>query len=46
MAAHTKKVHTKEPIFFCECGRNFGEKKGMTKHQNSCNFNKATSTHL
>jgi len=36
MAAHSKKVHSKEPLFFCECGRNFGEKKGMTKHQNSC----------
>ena len=36
MAAHAKRAHTKEPHFFCECGRNFGEKKGMTKHQNSC----------
>lgn len=36
MASHSKKVHSKEPLYFCECGRNFGEKKGMTKHQNSC----------
>ena len=36
MASHSKKAHSKEPIYFCECGRNFGEKKGMTKHQNTC----------
>jgi len=36
MASHSKKEHSKDPIFFCECGRNFGEKKGITKHQNTC----------
>ena len=38
MATHTKKNHSKEPAFFCQCGRNFSEKRGLTKHQNSCNF--------
>jgi len=36
MASHTKKEHQKHPVYFCECGRNFAEKKGMTKHQNTC----------
>jgi len=38
MASHTKKNHSKEPAFYCQCGRNFSEKRGLTKHQNSCNF--------
>ena len=38
MASHTKKKHSKEPVFFCNCGRNFSEKRGLTKHQNSCTF--------
>eukprot|EP00092_Neocalanus_flemingeri_P029863 GFUD01032426.1.p1 GENE.GFUD01032426.1~~GFUD01032426.1.p1 ORF type:complete len:514 (+),score=115.95 GFUD01032426.1:46-1587(+) len=38
MASHTKKNHSREPAFFCQCGRNFSEKRGMTKHQNSCSF--------
>jgi len=38
MATHTKKNHSKEPAFFCQCGRNFSEKRGLTKHQNSCSF--------
>ena len=40
MASHTKKNHSKEPAFFCPCGRNFSEKRGMTKHGNSCSFYK------
>jgi len=38
MASHTKRNHSKEPVFFCNCGRNFSEKRGLTKHQNSCTF--------
>ena len=38
MASHTKKSHIKEPAFPCNCGRNFAEKRGLTKHQNSCTF--------
>jgi len=38
MASHTKKNHSKEPAFFCQCGRNFSEKRGMSKHQNTCSF--------
>lgn len=38
MASHTKKNHSKEPVFYCQCGRNFSEKRGLTKHQNSCSF--------
>ena len=38
MASHTKKNHSKEPVFYCNCGRNFSEKRGLTKHQNSCTF--------
>ena len=40
MASHTKKRHHKEPVFYCNCGRNFAEKRGLTKHQNSCTFYK------
>ena len=40
MASHTKKNHAKEPIFNCNCGRNFAEKRGLTRHQNSCTFYK------
>jgi len=40
MATHTKKMHQKEPVYFCECGRNFSEKKGLTKHQNTCTYMK------
>ena len=36
MASHTKKYHVKEPVLMCKCGRNFAEKRGLTKHQNSC----------
>jgi len=46
MASHSKKVHSKEPIYFCECGRNFGEKKGMTKHQNTCALYKQTGNQM
>ena len=40
MASHTKRRHYKEPVFYCNCGRNFAEKRGLTKHQNSCTFYK------
>jgi len=40
MASHNKKNHSKEPIFFCMCGRTFAEKRGLTKHQNTCTFYK------
>ena len=38
MASHTKRRHYKEPVFYCNCGRTFAEKRGLTKHQNSCTF--------
>jgi len=46
MASHSKRMHSKEPLFHCECGRNFGEKKGMTKHQNTCNVFKKAPTQI
>lgn len=38
LANHTKKEHAKEPMYSCQCGRNFAEMKGLKKHQNTCNF--------
>jgi len=38
MASHTKRNHSKEPTFFCQCGRTFAEKRGLTKHQNTCSY--------
>ena len=40
MALHKKKNHSKEPIFFCMSGRTFAERRGLTKHQNTCTFYK------
>ena len=31
-----KREHRGEPAFPCSCGRNFPERKGLARHQNSC----------
>ena len=45
IASHTKRHHYKEPVFYCNCDRTRekrfdAEKRGLTKHQNSCTFYK------
>jgi len=43
MAVHKKAAHRQSPLFACECGRNFAEKKGITKHQNNCKLYKRSA---
>lgn len=38
MASHNKREHSKDPLYPCQCGRNFAESKGLAKHQNSCHY--------
>lgn len=38
MVSHMKREHSNVEVFPCPCGRNFSQRKGLMKHQNSCAY--------